>query len=112
MVEFKPGHLPTSTGHLAVPAEPKRARHPAAQAEAQHLAPPRAMGNQAMQHLLSSRLIQAKLTVSQPGDQYDQQDDRVADALMLMTDSETGKIEVPGGKTQVERIQRVCSGCE
>ena len=47
---------------------------------------PRTFGNQAMQHL--------------------------SDAVMRMTDSQTGKNEVPGGTTQDERIQRVCSGCE
>jgi len=71
---------------------------------------PGAFSNQALQQLLRSRAIQAKLTVSQPGDQYEQQADRIADAVMRMTDSQTRKNEV--SMTQGERIQRVCSGCE
>src|SRR6266849_6656122 len=38
-----------------------------------------AVGNRA-----AGRLIQAKLTVSQPGDVYEQEADRVADAVMRM----------------------------
>jgi hypothetical protein len=40
------------------------------------------LGNQIMQRLLSSRVIQAKLTVSQPGDEYEQEADRVAEKIV------------------------------
>jgi hypothetical protein len=53
-------------------------------------------GNQAVQRLLRSRAIQAKLAISQPGDIYEQEADRVADHVMRMPD--------PG-------IQRACSAC-
>ena len=45
---------------------------------------PPAWGNQALQRLLRSRAGQAKLTVSQPGDEYEQEADRVAKQVMGM----------------------------
>ena len=43
-----------------------------------------AWGNQALQRLLRTRAIQAKLMVNQPGDKYEQEADRVADQVMRM----------------------------
>src|SRR5260370_25045049 len=43
-------------------------------------------GNQHLQRLLSRGLLQAKLTVNQPGDAFEQEADRVADAVMRMPD--------------------------
>jgi outer membrane protein OmpA-like peptidoglycan-associated protein len=40
------------------------------------------VGNQAVQRLLRSRTIQAKLTISQPGDVYEQEADRVAEQVI------------------------------
>src|SRR5262247_3230347 len=54
------------------------------------------IGNQAVQRLLRSRTIQPKLAISQPGDIYEQEADRVADHVMRMPQ--------PG-------IQRTCSAC-
>lgn len=50
---------------------------------ARRTAPP-TRSNQALQQLLNARLIQAKLAVSQPGDVYEQEADRVADTVMRM----------------------------
>jgi len=47
----------------------------------------RAIGNQAVQRLLRSGSIQAKLTVGEPDDMYEQEADRVADQVMRMPDS-------------------------
>ena len=44
----------------------------------------RTVGNQAMQRLLRSGALQAKLRIGQPGDKYEQEADRVADAVMRM----------------------------
>ena len=57
-------------------------------------------GNQAVLRLLSRAPsgIQTKLTVNQPGDQYEQEADRVADHVMRMT--------------APPDIQRKCSSCE
>src|SRR5690349_13414185 len=46
----------------------------------------RALGNQAMGRLLSSGALQARLTVNQPGDRFEQQADRFADRVMRMPD--------------------------
>jgi peptidoglycan hydrolase-like protein with peptidoglycan-binding domain len=44
----------------------------------------RSLGNRAVEQLLTSGTLQAKLTVSRPGDRYEQEADRVADAVMRM----------------------------
>jgi len=54
------------------------------------------VGNQAVQRLLRSRMIQAKLAINQPGDIYEREADRVADHVMRMPDP---------------TIQRTCSAC-
>src|SRR5262249_53251738 len=56
----------------------------------------RTIGNQAVQHLLRSGAIQPKLAISQPGDIYEQEADRVADEVMRMP---------------APVIQRTCSAC-
>lgn len=42
------------------------------------------MGNQALQRMYRSGILQAKLKISQPGDIYEQEADRVADQVMRM----------------------------
>jgi hypothetical protein len=44
-----------------------------------------------LQRLLRARVIQAKLTVNQPGDKYEQEADRVADQVMRMPDTTLNK---------------------
>ena len=44
----------------------------------------RTAGNQAVQRLIRSGTLQAKLSIGQPGDIYEQEADRVADAVMRM----------------------------
>src|SRR5512137_1323143 len=46
----------------------------------------RTVGNRELQRLLSSGLIQAKLTVSRPDDIYEKEADQVADRVMRMPD--------------------------
>lgn len=43
-------------------------------------------GNQAVQQLVKSRALQAKLSINQPGDVYEQEADRVAEQVMRMPD--------------------------
>jgi hypothetical protein len=62
----------------------------------------RRLGNSACQHLL-----QAKLTISHPNDIYEQEADRVADAVMRMPEQAAGT-----DRTVVPQIQRLCPGCE
>ncbi|MCD4677525.1 MAG: DUF4157 domain-containing protein [Desulfobacula sp.] len=45
----------------------------------------RTIGNQAVQRLIKSGALQAKLRIGQPGDKYEQEADRVADAVMRMS---------------------------
>ena len=48
----------------------------------------RTAGNQAVSRLMRSGALQAKLRIGQPGDVYEQEADRVADAVMRMLEPE------------------------
>jgi hypothetical protein len=50
----------------------------------------RAYGNRSVQRLLRSGALQPKLTVSEPGDPYEQEADRVAEQVMRMPESSVG----------------------
>ncbi|KAF5424757.1 hypothetical protein C5S42_12550 [Candidatus Methanomarinus sp.] len=54
----------------------------------------RTVGNQAVSRLMKSGALQVKLRIGQPGDKYEQEADRVADAVMRMPE--------PGVQRQVE----------
>src|SRR4029450_3223282 len=54
------------------------------------------MGNQAVLRLMRSGRLQAKLNVSQPGDMYEREADRVADQVMRMP---------------APTVQRTCTAC-
>ena len=54
----------------------------------------------------TSPLIQPKLRISQPGDKYEQEADRVAEQVMRMSDK-----EVSGPPKSATTIQRKCSSC-
>lgn len=69
-------------------------------------------GNQAMQQILNARLAQAKLSVSQPGDKYEQEADRVAERVMRMPEPDGQKAEKVSGDLLNGRIQRACQECE
>jgi len=62
------------------------------------------MGNQAVQRLMHSGVIQAKLTIGQPNDKYEQEADRVSNEVMRMPKP---NIQTkPIGKQITPRIQR------
>ncbi|MCZ7406259.1 MAG: DUF4157 domain-containing protein [Candidatus Methanoperedens sp.] len=65
----------------------------------------RTIGNQAIQRLIKSGTIQAKLRIGQPGDVYEQEADRVADAVMRMPQPQAVSSVTPS-------IQRACPKCE
>ena len=75
------------------------------------------IGNQAVQRLLRSKArddammtgIQTKLKISQPGDTYEQEADRVAEHIMKMSD--LGHVDLTVSREE-ERIDRKCSKCE
>lgn len=89
-------------------SQPQPAAHSAETGGSSLLALQRAYGNRFVQRMLRSGLVQAKLAVSEPGDVYEQEADRVADQVMRMPDSAVTAI----GQTQFPHIQRLCSGCE
>lgn len=60
----------------------------------------RSIGNQAVQSLLRSGRLQAKLEVSQPGDIYEQEADRIADQRMRMPEPSLQSIQ-----------KKPCGGC-
>ena len=66
----------------------------------------RAIGNQALQSVYRVPVIQAKLTISQPGDPYEQEADRIADQVMRMPDREVSSLS-----HNPETIQRTCAAC-
>jgi hypothetical protein len=56
------------------------------------------------------RLVQRKLAVSQPGDAYGQEADRVADAVVRKTDASNS---IPAISRNAEpELQRMCTECE
>src|SRR5262245_48096057 len=85
--------IPSRSSQTASPLRTARA-----ESHAQSAAPV-AMGNQALQRLL----IQAKLTVNQPGDRFELEADRVADTVMRLSDPIAGTAPA---------IQRMCSDCD
>jgi hypothetical protein len=68
------------------------------------------MGNQIVQRMIKSKEIQAKLRVSQPGDPYEREADRVAEQVMRM--SLAGESNVPIKNSNNEKINRKCKSCE
>ncbi|MGB8217848.1 MAG: DUF4157 domain-containing protein [Candidatus Methanoperedens sp.] len=68
----------------------------------------RTIGNQAVQRLMKSGVLQAKLRIGAPGDVYEQEADRVAEQVMRMP-------QVPefvySDRTTISPIQRQCPRC-
>jgi len=67
------------------------------------------MGTQATQRLLRDGVMQTKLTVSQPGDRFEQEADRVAETVMRMPDLASKPTQ---GATEPPLVQRACAKCE
>jgi len=63
----------------------------------------RTIGNQAVQRLIKSGALQAKLKIGQPGDRYEQEADRVADAVMRMPDPKLQR--QPENEEEEETVQ-------
>jgi hypothetical protein len=67
----------------------------------------RRIGNRA-----AGRLIQAKLKVSQPGDVYEQEADRVADQVTRMAEPSPSPPASVHSGIQAPSVQRMCAACE
>ena len=89
-------HRDAVPARAASPARPTAA--PSGRTEAE--ASPLPLGNQALQQLLRSGAVQAKLTVSQPGDPAEQEADRVAGEVMRTPEAGAGGSPVPPGGGQ------------
>jgi hypothetical protein len=81
------------------------ARHPL-------MALQQSVGSRAVQSLIRSPYIQAKLQISTPGDRFEQEADRVADTVMRMTEPQANLNATVSNRTQISRLQRKCSECE
>jgi uncharacterized protein DUF4157/putative peptidoglycan binding protein len=112
MPEIAQQQRQTRSSQLVHPARLSRTNHRPADVENPLLARQQALGNQAVQRLLHVGLIQAKLTINEPGDQYEQEADRVAEQVMRMPAPQTSKGAVVSGQVQPPRIQRLCPNCE
>ena len=70
----------------------------------------------ALHHTIGNRAIgqaiQAKLTIGQPNDKYEQEADNVADQIMRIPDPSAAKQDQNNLLNQTPVIQRVCPGCE
>jgi hypothetical protein len=66
----------------------------------------RAVGNRATSRFLHSSIIQPKLTISEPGDAYEREADRVADQVMRMSYSGLSI------QRSAHQISRQCQACE
>ena len=58
------------------------------------------------------RMIQAKLKVSQLGDQYEQEADRMADAVLLMPEPNINQRAFVSRRAPGQPIQRICPECQ
>lgn len=68
------------------------------------------LGNQAVQRLLNSHVIQPKLSISEPGDLHELEADRVADAVMRMGTQRDEALSTHQAPNTT--AQRVCTECE
>lgn len=72
----------------------------------------RSHGNWFVQRLLRSGAIQAKLSISQPGDEYEREADQVADQVMRMAEPEVSAQDLEQSENRAPEIQRKCAACE
>src|SRR5262245_43065565 len=66
-----------------------------------------ALGNRAF-----GQLVQAKLQISSPGDEYEQEADRVADQVMRTPDAALAEPVAGDALPLISRLQRKCEQCE
>jgi rubredoxin len=72
----------------------------------------RTAGNQAVQRLIKSGALQAKLKVGQPNDIYEQEADRVAEQVMRMPEPQASNETKAPKRNTDNPIQRKCPECK
>src|SRR5215217_202888 len=109
MVTYDRQENRTQSRHLVSHAKPDWAIPQVGHTKPQLLARQQTLGNQAVQRLLCSRAIQAKLATSDPGDRYEQEAARVVEQVMRMPEPDASKETAASDQVQGVRIQRMCS---
>ena len=66
----------------------------------------------AVAYARAAPLLQPKLTVGRPDDEYEREADRIADEVMRMPDPAAGSAGVERARIRSPVVQRVCSQCE
>jgi outer membrane protein OmpA-like peptidoglycan-associated protein len=89
-----------------------RSGKPQAQPESRLARLQSAHGNQHLQRLLGRGVLQAKLTVNQPGDVYEQEADRMADAVMRMSVSGAPDSPIQPGRASTGVQRCSCGGSD
>ena len=114
MLAFAQQQSRVQSSRLVSPARPDRTIGRPARGENPLVAQRQSLSNQTVQRLLRSRAIQAKLAVNKPpGDQYEQEADRVAEQVMRMPDPATATEGADAsGRARGAHLQRMCSECE
>jgi hypothetical protein len=112
MLTLEQQRNPAQSSQLADPALSNRVHSQLVVTEDPLMARQRSLGNQAVQRLLSSGVIRAKLKINEPGDRYEQEADRVADTVMRMSDPSTTKGAAVSEQARSTSVQRMCSDCE
>ena len=72
----------------------------------------RSHGNLFVQRMVRAGVVQAKLKISEPGDQYEQEADRVAERVMRMPARELPEEDETHEHAQQGQVQRMCTSCE
>jgi hypothetical protein len=70
------------------------------------------LGNQAAQWLLRDGVIQAKLTVNQPGDKFEQEAERMAETVMRMPEPGNAGSIRGASSSSIPAVQRMCPECQ
>jgi hypothetical protein len=94
----------------APPKEITRSDHPDSRKKI--LALQQTAGNQAVQRMMKSGVLQAKLRIGQPNDIYEQEADRVAEQVMRMPDPSRTLECLTVSQPAAAAIQRKCIRCK
>ena len=105
MPAFEHQQNPTQSSEPVRAARADRAVSRSLHADNPLLAQQRALGNQAVQRLLLTEALQAKLRVAQPGDAYEQEADRVTDSVMRMPEPEVQRQRTGEDEEEEENVR-------